>query len=107
MVETAGGVRMKMSPIQSCAMSNCAYNRNNECTTMAINVGAHAECNTYIHGSARGGFPDARGGIGACLAAECRYNKQLECAAPCIAVADHYRHADCCTFEEDNLIVRS
>ena len=97
---------MKMSPVQTCKMSNCAYNRKNECTTMAINIGAHSECNTYIHGSARGGFPDARGGIGACLAAECRHNNNLECAAPGITVDNHYRHADCCTFEEDKRIVR-
>jgi len=89
-----------MSPVQSCAMSICAYNRNDMCTTLAINVGAHSECNTYIHGSARGGFPDTAGGIGACLSAECKYNDRLECRAPSVNVAGHYRHADCCTFEE-------
>ena len=98
---------MDMTPVQNCKMSNCAYNRSGACSTLAINVGAHAECNTYIHGSARGGYAEARGGIGACLAAECKHNKNLECAAPGINIAEHFRHADCATFEEDRRIVRS
>ena len=90
---------MDMTQILKCDMSTCAYNRNDICHTPGINVGPHAECNTYTHGSSKGGSPEAKGGIGACLASECRFNEQLECRASNINVASHDRHADCETFQ--------
>ncbi|MBI2328952.1 MAG: DUF1540 domain-containing protein [Chloroflexi bacterium] len=90
---------MDMTRILKCNMSTCAYNMNNICHTPGINVGSHAECNTYTHGSSKGGFPEAKGGIGACLASECKFNEQLECRISSINVASHDRHADCETFQ--------
>lgn len=87
-----------MSMIMKCTMSNCAYNSSGLCHTPGITVGPHAECNTYVHASARGGFKDIKGGVGACMASDCCFNDKLECQAPGIDVAGHDRHADCETF---------
>ncbi len=90
---------MDITPIMACNMSICAYNMNNVCHTPGINVGAHAECNTYTHGSSKAGFQEITGGIGACLASECQFNEQLECRASSINVTSHDRHADCEKFQ--------
>ncbi len=90
---------MEMTQIQACNMSACAYNMNDVCHTPGINVGPHAECSTYTHGSSRGGFREINGGIGACLASNCKFNNQLECNASNIDVTIHDRHADCETFQ--------
>jgi hypothetical protein len=55
---------MKMIEISKCSMSTCAYNKDNSCHTIGITIGPHAECNTYVHASSRGGFPEVKGGIG-------------------------------------------
>ena len=89
---------MDMVSIAKCSMVDCAYNKNRECHTPAITVGDHAECNTYVHASARGGYKDVTGAVGACRAMDCRYNDALECHAAAIDVADHDKHADCATF---------
>ncbi len=89
---------MDMTQISTCNAQSCAYNMNGLCHTLAITVGPHAECNTYVHASSRGGFDDANGGIGSCLASECKFNERLECGAPRINVASHDKHADCETF---------
>ncbi len=59
---------MEMSKILACGMSNCAYNQDHVCHTLAITVGPHAECNTFSHASPKGGFEEVNGGVGACLA---------------------------------------
>ena len=90
---------MDMTQILKCNMSTCAYNVNDICHTPGINVGPHAECNTYTHGSSKGGFLESNGGIGACVASECKFNEQLECKASSINVSSHDMHADCETFQ--------
>lgn len=89
---------MEMSSVRSCNVSTCAYNKKSICHTMGITVGDHAECNTYNHGSRRGGFSEVKGAVGACLASDCTFNDQLECKAPHIEVGGHSEHADCDTF---------
>jgi len=91
---------MNMVQIRACSMSSCAYNKEDQCHTMAITVGPHAECNTFIHASPRAGFPEVKGGIGACQASSCKWNQKLECQAPGINVASDERHADCQTYDE-------
>ncbi len=91
---------MNMSPIEKCSMANCAYNKGGFCRTLGITVGAHAECNTFVHASSRGGYPEVKGGIGACLASECKFNQLLECQAKKVDVASHGKHADCETFQQ-------
>ena len=57
---------MDMVGISKCSMVTCAYYKAGACHTLGITVGPHAECNTYVHASSRGGFPEVKGGIGAC-----------------------------------------
>jgi len=65
---------MEMTPVMKCDMTTCAYNQRNACHTWGINVGPHAECSTFTHASARGGYNEVKGAIGACLAADCQFN---------------------------------
>ena len=90
---------MNMTAISKCNMSTCAYNKDGACHTLGITVGPHAECNTYVHASSRGGFPDIKGGIGACTASNCKFNEKLECQAAQVDVAVDAKHADCKTFQ--------
>ena len=76
-------------------MSTCAYFKDGACHTLGITVGPHAECNTYVHASSRGGFPEVKGGIGACLASGCKFNNKLECQAKEVNVPTDAKHADC------------
>ena len=90
---------MKMVSIAKCTMSTCAYNMEGGCHTLGISVGPHAECNTYLHASSRGGFPEVKGGIGACTASGCKFNNKLEWQAPKVDVAVDAKHAGCKTFQ--------
>ncbi len=91
---------MNMTPVSECNMSTCAFNSSAMCHTRAINVGFHAECNTYLHGSEKGGLKDVTGGIGACMASNCKFNNRLECTASDIDVSGHQGHADCAKFAD-------
>ncbi|MDD5190148.1 MAG: DUF1540 domain-containing protein [Dehalococcoidales bacterium] len=88
-----------MTGISKCSMSTCAYNKDGSCHTMGITVGPHAECNTYVHASKRGGFAEVSGAIGACLASSCKFNTKLECEALKVDVATDEKHADCATYQ--------
>jgi hypothetical protein len=90
---------MKMTSISKCNQSTCAYNKDESCHTLGITIGPHAECNTYVHASSRGGFPDVKGGIGACQTSSCKFNSKLECQAAKVDVAVDEKHADCKTFQ--------
>lgn len=92
---------ISMPKILSCSVTDCAYNKNNECHTMAITVGSeHAECDTFYKTASRGGAADLIGAVGACKVEVCKYNKTLECSASGINVAPHGGHADCKTFTQ-------
>jgi hypothetical protein len=95
---------MNMSVISKCNMSTCAYNMDGGCHTLGITVGPHAECNTYVHTSSRGGFPGTHGGVGACMTSSCTFNDRLECKASKVDVAVDEKHADCKTFVEKKTI---
>jgi hypothetical protein len=47
---------MGMAQVGKCEMGSYAYNMDGLCHTLAITVRPHAECNTYVHGSSKGGF---------------------------------------------------
>jgi len=91
---------MDMSEVSKCNMSTCAYNIDGACHTLGINIGPHAECNTYVHASSRGGFEGVQSGVGACMTSNCKFNVKLECRATKINVAVDGKHADCKTFSE-------
>ena len=91
---------MTMPKVLDCEVTDCAYNRNKECHTMAITVGAHEcpFCDTFYKSAQKGGAPDMMGGVGACRESDCRFNKSLECTASGIHIGLHEGHADCKTF---------
>lgn len=93
---------MSMPRIISCSVSECAYNRDNQCHTLAITVGnaGHPACDTFHKFSSKGGGPDLSGGVGACKMDICKFNKSLECSASGITVGPHSGHADCKTFSQ-------
>jgi hypothetical protein len=94
-----GEKETEMPRITKCNATKCTYNVNNVCRTLAINVGSHAECNTFnAVESGKSGFKEAKGGIGACFASDCKFNSQLQCKAPDVNVTSHSTHADCKTF---------
>ncbi|MDV2989521.1 MAG: DUF1540 domain-containing protein [Dehalogenimonas sp.] len=93
-------LQSSMSSVSQCNMGVCAYNDQGICHTATINVGPHAECHTYLHGSSKGGFQDLKSGVGACAASNCKFNASLECQAPAIDVTCFNNFsADCSTFE--------
>lgn len=94
------GQGMSVSPIASCNVDKCTYNQQTLCRTPGINVGHHAECDTYFWREEKSGINDLKGAVGACQAAECKFNEQLECKAQNINVAVHNGHADCRTFQQ-------
>lgn len=89
---------MEMRQVASCNVSSCAFNTDNLCRTPGINVGPHAQCDTFNYWNNKAGFREVKGGVGACRAADCQYNNMLECNAPNINVTVHSGHADCKTF---------
>ena len=51
---------MKMPSIVGCMMSECAYNRDTQCHTLAVTVGGpHPMCDTLVAGPESGGGADA------------------------------------------------
>ncbi len=86
--------------IIKCSVTDCAYNKDNKCHTLAITVGdaSHAACDTFFKTSHKGGSPDLMASVGACKVENCRHNKSLECSASGINVGLHSNHADCQTF---------
>jgi hypothetical protein len=90
-----------MVKIMDCSVSDCAYNVNKQCHTMAITVGSECPmCDTYSSGKEKGGMMDMIGGVGACRKNDCVFNKSLECSANGIHVGKHGGHADCETYKE-------
>lgn len=92
-----------MSKIQSCDMTDCSYNVENQCRTVAITVGnsRNALCDTFLGHSRKGGISSLTGGVGACKMEACRYNEDFECSAdPGIKVAAKGGRAQCATFAQ-------
>lgn len=92
---------MKMTKIDGCEVTECAYNRNQQCHAMAITVGdsKHPQCDTFCLGSIKGGDPSVTGSVGACKMSSCRHNKSLECSAATVHIAHKGEEADCMMYE--------
>ena len=99
-------LNIEMPTVETCEATRCAYNGfDRVCHARAITVGGgtHPVCDTYIPSAHRRGHVAAESkpaGVGACKVDGCRFNHNLECGAPTIVVAQHWRHADCRTFEK-------
>jgi len=87
------------SPVSSCEVEKCHYNRDNMCHAPAINVGGpHPNCDTFAPTADHINRQNT-GLVGACHVSQCRYNSDLTCSAAGIVVGNHADHADCNTFE--------
>lgn len=73
----------KMPQVNRCSVTDCAYNHDGACRTMAITVGGgeSPECDTYFVGSRKGGAMAMTASVGACKVERCRFNESYECAA--------------------------
>jgi hypothetical protein len=94
---------MNMPKVERCRVTECCYNLDEMCRTLAITVGGdgdHPACDTYCDRGVKGGDRSTTAGIGACKVNECRYNQSLECVASGIIVGRAQDEADCLTFEK-------
>lgn len=94
---------MNMSHIEKCDASECAYNSEALCRTLAVTIGDPGgcpDCDTFFMSESKGGSREASAGVGACKMASCRYNAQLECNAPSVSVGHADAHIHCLTFSQ-------
>lgn len=88
-----------MPKVKACDVTECAYNIDRNCHTIAITVGNSqgARCDTF-HRHQKGGIKGLTGGVGACKMDDCKFNTDLECYADGINVATNGGEAVCKTF---------
>ncbi len=90
---------IKMSPVQECTATDCAYNHEGKCRTMAINVGDNQPaCDTYMPAQAKSGMEHVIGGVGSCKVAGCVHNDELECKAEAVKISRESDGVLCRTF---------
>jgi hypothetical protein len=93
-----------MVRVQRCRVTECCYNLDEMCHTLAITVGGNGEhpaCDTFCDYRVKGGDESAIAGVGACKVTSCTYNESLECTAPGITVGPAQDPADCLTYERE------
>ncbi|OQA04128.1 MAG: hypothetical protein BWY69_00098 [Planctomycetes bacterium ADurb.Bin401] len=103
-----GEKNMQMPHVQTCDMTDCAYNKHNQCHASAITVGDaetnSAMCDTFwskSQSSCKAGDPTQMGHVGACRMSECMYNDRLQCAAAGVTVGHKSEKACCMTFNPE------
>lgn len=86
--------------IIDCNVTNCVYNKNNQCHAFAITIGDdEPHCDTFCKSQVKGGINEITGKVGACKVTDCIYNKSFECNAPGIHVSLNHGNPDCTTFK--------
>ena len=92
---------MEMSKVMECEISECAYNMDNRCHTLAITIGdsMSPQCDTFCQSSAKGGNASCNAGVGACKVSGCINNFNLECSASGVTIGYKDQEADCLTFQ--------
>jgi len=97
-----GKVIMKMSRVERCDITDCAYNMDNTCHTIAITIGdtAHPRCDTFCQSTMKGGDMSCFANVGACKVSACSFNSGLECQASEISVGYKEQEPDCLTFQQ-------
>ena len=90
---------LEMPEVNTCEVSQCAYNLDNTCNARAITIGdgEHAQCDTFFNSS-----PHTKGrhsaGVGACKVVGCSYNTDYECQANDISIGMVNNEAMCLTY---------
>lgn len=89
----------KMAVVSRCGASECAYNHDGKCCTMAITVGGpEPRCDTFFSSSNKGGNRDIEAGVGSCKVSGCVFNKGFECVAEGIKVEMQAAQPMCSTY---------
>jgi hypothetical protein len=93
---------MIASKVNSCAATDCAYNKDETCRALAITVEnpSAATCATYTPRAEKGGVEMNVANVGACKASSCKHNKDLVCTATSIKVGMKGDSVTCLTFDE-------
>ncbi|HOK54208.1 MAG TPA: DUF1540 domain-containing protein [Armatimonadota bacterium] len=86
--------------VKSCTVTQCFYNRDNECYAHAILVGSDTPaCETFAQAEAQNP-PRGEGTVGACHITQCEYNYKMSChACSDISVIWQNNQALCATYE--------
>ena len=97
---------MNIPHVQTCDMTDCAYNRHRQCHAIAITVGDSkaALCDTFwarSNGNVKAGDPTQMGHVGACRVEACMYNDRLQCGARGITVGQKSDEVRCLTFNPE------
>ncbi len=87
--------------VESCGVSQCAYNHDGTCHAIAITVGDDDQprCDTFME-SLKHVTAQQTAGVGACKVGSCIHNQDLECSAADIEVDMIGRMVCCLTFEK-------
>ncbi|KUJ82464.1 DUF1540 domain-containing protein [Microbulbifer flavimaris] len=87
-----------MPEVAQCAISQCAYNTDNNCHARAITIG-HGDipgCDTYFNNS-KHTRSNRSAGVGACKVSACDHNEDFECCADSINVGEQGGEVRCMT----------
>ena len=86
--------------VDSCAIAECAYNRDQHCHARAITIGdgQTPACDTLFCGAEPVRAQDIQAGVGACKVSSCSFNDDLECAADRISIGIKGDSVNCLTY---------
>ena len=92
----------QISKVKECNVGLCAYNRENKCFALAVDINeTAATCRSFVNSATKCAIPDIIGMVGACKAKDCRFNNCLECSAENICVDWQENCAKCATYESN------
>lgn len=92
----------QISKVKDCSVGMCAYNRDNKCFALAVDINdAPIACSSFVNSTTKCAIPDISGLVGACKANTCRFNNYSECSADSICVQWSGNCARCATFESN------
>lgn len=93
-------ISVEMPNVSACQVTECAYNRDQNCHARAITVGDGVKpgCDTFFVSASHVQKNAETAGVGACKVSGCRYNDDLECQAAAIEVGFLGDSVDCLTY---------
>lgn len=91
---------LDMPLVSTCDITDCAYNRGNNCHARAITIGdgVHPGCDTFFSNDTHTRETGRIAGVGACKIDTCSYNEDFECSAESIEVSQDNFGVRCMTF---------
>ena len=87
--------------VSACMTVECAYNANEKCHAIAVNIGQDEPfCDTYYESSQKCIEADITALVGACKTDTCMFNECLVCSAEGIHVSRENGSVKCLTFQQ-------